>query len=162
MRAIDWLLALLVLVLAVGFSIGTYYLALQIAEGIAKILSIVVAAAPPLLMAIFKFSLDKQKELDILTENAKRERYFALIDRIAPFVRSNGQDTDAFTVAFLAACVHGSKDVIAAIEMYRNKPTDSEAIQKILKEMRKDVGLVATDLDGVNFQRAFPPQGYTQ
>ena len=96
-----WLLLIVILVVI------AYYVMLCVAELLATVVAAAIGLASAFMLAIFKFALAKEQELELLRERMKRVNYLQILDRIAKYVRTAGADNDLLASAHFASCVFG-------------------------------------------------------
>lgn len=88
-------------------------------------------------------ALTSLREQRIEIQRQRQNNYASLLEKLASFVRNPDKETDNFTKVHLYSWVVGSAEVVESTTEFMKKPS-RDSLTKLLRAMRKDVGLPET------------------
>jgi hypothetical protein len=133
-----WAIALLAGGLAV-------YYGLRVAvDAASKIFVAVITGIFGILAAYVTHVFSVQRERGAEQLRRKQERYSEILKALAPYLRSRGDDSDAFATAVLHAYVVGSPAVAEAIRNFM-AARNVKSLDGVVSSMRSDLGMPRLD-----------------
>jgi len=140
--ALLWAAILIVIGLVVRYALG------PLLQATAQVLAAVVSAMAIILGGILTHAFTQIREQDLAQRKTQQENYKTLLAKIDQVIRTPNSPNDEFVKVHLESWVVGSAEVIQYTRELLDSTTPEkrkEALEQLLKAMRKDVGLSSTE-----------------
>jgi len=141
---------------------ATLYVAVQglsaVLDATSKIIAAIITGLFALIGAFVTHVLTTQRKREAEQLRRKQDRYASILDGLVPYIRSQGEDTDAFAMAVLHAYVVGDESVAEAIRDF-TKTRTAENLDEIVQSMRADLGMKQLpQIQGSSFTSGLLPE----